>query len=355
MEKRKLVEYLEEHWTENKAKGIMAQLLFKREMKSKYSRYRRKFFDGCWVLAPREKDFFKFRFCFFVHSRVMKDAPGEDTEPEDIMKEAVEGFKFRRIASFLNRAGLEVIYAIPVGDSPLPPEDMRWFLYRYSSRREVLQQIDADAFFSQWEGKGKPGQGKTWNDRLIQDYLGLEEDELVSLVLNDAFYTSFLKGRLRKPVSDPSDVDGFLLSFSSGIVLPLEIKEKFPAGTGNNMFFGIDAGRILMLLRLCLPNDTNALYIIREVGEAEREFRGWKFMPLSEIILTASWNLQRGGKGMGGQETQTIKLPYHGFKNLESSDLSDSSLEDIGNLPQEIRKLAEEFKRVLEGRFGWNG
>jgi len=78
-------------------------------------------------------------------------------------------------------------------------------------------------------------------------------------------------------------------------------------------------------------------------------------MPLSEIILTASWNLQRGGRGMGGQETQTIKLPYHKFKNLESSDLSDSSLEDIGNLPQEIRKLAEEFKRVLEGRFGWNG
>ncbi len=42
-----------------------------------------------------------------------------------------------------------------------------------------------------------------------------------------------------------------------------------------------------MLLRLCLPNDSNALYLIRELDEAG-SFIGWKFITLSDIIMTAS-------------------------------------------------------------------
>ena len=152
-------------------------------------------------------------------------------------------------------------------------------------------------------------------------------------------------------MSDPYDVDGFLLSYSARAVLPLEIKEKFPAGSGDNAFFGIDAGRVLMLLRLCLPNDANAFYMIREVEETGREFVSWKFMPVSEIIASASWNLQRGGRGMGGQETQTIRLPYGGFRKLEPDILGGKSLKEISNLPEEIKRLAVEFKRALESEF----
>jgi len=351
--KEELVGYLERYWTENKAKGIMAQSLFRKEVRSGiYSEYRMKFFDGCWVLAPRRRDFFKFRFCFFVHPAVLEDAPDDDVAPEEVMGEA-EGLKFRMVAGFLTRAGMGVIYAISAGKAPLPPENLQWFLYRYDGERERLRQIDAVAFFSRWRGAGRPGYGGSWSTRLKQDYLALEEGELMSLLLNEAFYTTFLKGYLKKSVSDPYDVDGFLLSYSTGKVLPLEIKEKFPAGSGDDAFFGIDAGRVLMLLRLCLPNDANAFYVIREVSEADRRFIDWKFMPISEIIVSASWNLQRGGRGMGGQETQTIRLPYHGFRRLEPPVLSDSSLEEVGNLPEEVKKLAEKFKRMLEKEFGW--
>jgi len=46
-------------------------------------------------------------------------------------------------------------------------------------------------------------------------------------------------------------------------------------------------------------------------------------------------------------------LPYSGFRRLEPSILSDSGLKEIGNLPKEVKRLAEEFKRMLEAEFEW--
>ena len=351
--KEKLVDHLEKWWAINKAKGLMAQLLFKRELKAGvFSEHRRKFFGGCWILAPKREDFFKLRICFFVHPTVLESRPGDEVEPEAVMGEA-EGLKFRMVAGFLNRAGMGVVYAVPTGQLPLPPEKVQWILYRYNAAEERLRRIDESTFFSRWRGRGRPGRGEKWDPHLKESYLALEEEELVSLFLNEAFYTSFLKGSLKKSVSDPYDIDGFLLSYSRGMVLPLEIKEKFPAKGGDGDFFGVDAGRVLMLLRLCLPTDTNALYVISEVREADRSFVNWKFVLLSEIIAAASWNLQKGGRGMGRQETQTIRLPYSAFRQLEPSILNDSNLEKIGSLPDEVKRLAQEFKAMLEKEPGW--
>ena len=75
----------------------------------------------------------------------------------------------------------------------------------------------------------------------------------------------------------------------------MEIKEKFAGQSGREKFFGIDAGRIMMLLRLCLPNDSNALYLIKELDEAG-SFIGWKFITLRDIIMTASWNPQAAAR-----------------------------------------------------------
>ena len=352
MDRGKLVDYLERYWTENKAKGLLAQALFRREIKrGSFSRYKRKFFDGCWVLAPKRSDFFRFRFCFFTHPALFHGDPGDRADPEDIMGDT-EGLKFRMVAGFLNRAGMGVMYALPTGSQPVPPEGIRWLLYRYERDSEQLERVEPATFFSRWVGRGRPSRGRRWSEGVKKAYMELEEEELLMLLLNEAFYTVFLKGRLRKPVSDPYDVDGFLLSYSTGTVLPLEIKEKFPAGSGDNAFFGIDAGRVLMLLRICLPNDANAFYLIREVEEDGRRFLCWKFMPLSEIIATASWNLQRGGRGMGGQETQTIRLPYSSFERLDPRILSDEHLRKIASLPDEVKRLAAEFRKTLEREFG---
>ena len=95
----------------------------------------------------------------------------------------------------------------------------------------------------------------------------------------------------------------------------MEIKEKFPGQNREDKFFGIDAGRVMMLLRICLPNDANAIYLIREVDK-RAGFVGWKYITLSDIIMTSSWNLQAGGRGMGGQATTNIRLPYDYFTVL---------------------------------------
>jgi hypothetical protein len=155
---------------------------------------------------------------------------------------------------------------------------------------------------------------------------------------------------MKKPVCDPYDVDAFLISLSQKHIFPMEIKEKFPGMSGKDKFFGIDAGRIMMLLRLCLPNDANAIYLIREVDEKDH-FIGWKYITLGDIVMTSSWNLQAGGPGMGGQSTQTVRLPYEYFREFNEDLVSEDSLAKIGNLPRDIKTLAKQFCEELASKF----
>ena len=101
-----------------------------------------------------------------------------------------------------------------------------------------------------------------------------------------------------------------------------------------------------MLLRLCLPNDANAIYLIRELDESGN-FIAWKYLTLSDIIMTSSWNLQAGGPGMGGQSTQTICLPYEYFKEFDADALSEDNLKKLGNMPKEIKELAVQWRDGL--------
>lgn len=67
--------------------------------------------------------------------------------------------------------------------------------------------------------------------------------------------------------------------------------------------------------------------------------------------MTAGWNLQAGGTGMGGQSTQTIRIPYSAFTEFNNSVLEESYLQRIGNLPSFIKDRAEEFRHQLETCF----
>lgn len=340
VKKEEIVKKLEHLWPENKAKGILAQMKFKSQFRSgPLSEYKEKFFDGCWLLSPKVKDFFKRRFSFFVHGRIEDKSTLRDKLRLDDLIEY--HWRFHRIANFLKKAGIEVFYAIPTGNLFNPS----WEIYRYKD--EELCIIDKSKFFAKWPGSGRPSGGGRWSDELVDEFLKFDEEELISVLLNELFYTNFIKMTMKKPVADPYDVDGFFLSYS-GAVLPVEIKEKFPAQSQLGLYFGIDAGRLLMLLRLCLPNDSNAVYLIREVEKKDRKFVGWKYIMLSEIIATASWNLQRGGKGMGGQETQIVRLPYSHFKQFDAKFLSEDNIEAVKNLPEEMKRIASEYGTSLE-------
>lgn len=131
--------------------------------------------------------------------------------------------------------------------------------------------------------------------------------------------------------------------------MPVEVKEKSPTPDGT---FGIDAGRILMLLRLCVTTDSNALYLIRSVDSSdERRFMGWRAITLSDMIMGCSWNLQAGGLGMGGGATQTVMMPstlFHEFNPAAITEdwiLKHKSLQ--GSARTAARQLAENLSRFL--------
>ncbi|TAN40687.1 MAG: hypothetical protein EPN22_17155 [Nitrospirae bacterium] len=352
-----IIDVLESLWPKNKAKGLLAQAVLMQEVnKGVFGEDAgEKIFSGCWLLAPKSTDFYKFRFCFFVHPSVLK------LNDSDIAPKSILGDKYRpfhAIAEFMDNAGIGTVYAVPTtDDGKLPFQDLKirnfsgltWHLFSFSNGEFISR--EAQDFFTRWDGnRGRASSGTEWDLQTKNKITDLSEPILTELLLNELFYSGFVKTILRKPLNDPYDVDSFLISISQKHIFPMEIKEKFPAQNSRDKFFGIDAGRIMMLLRVCLPNDANSVYLIRELDESGK-FIGWKYMTLSDIVMTSSWNLQAGGPGMGGQSTQTIRLPYDHFKDFTASEITEDNLKNIGNLPKDVKTIARQFGTELLSKF----
>ncbi len=356
--KTQIVEIMELFWPKNKAKGLLAQArLFGEVLQGKFGPDANdKLLSGAWLFAPKGGDFYKFRFSFFVHPAVFNiQTVGNDLR-------TILGNKFRpllAISEFLENAGVGVVYTLPCTDDGNLPytnlknksfTDIHWKGFIYENGNFVEK--DLNAFFGLWGG----GTGRLTVPRIPMEavtkrrFLQLDEPPLIDLLLNELFFSGYIKGILRKSVSDPYDVDSFVISLSQKHIFPVEIKEKFAAVTNHQKYFGIDAGRIVMLLRLCIPNDSNAIYLVREVDEAGA-FIGWQYITLSEIIMYAGWNLQAGGPGMGGQSTQTVILPYEMFKPWDKSQLAEGNLQRLGKLPADAKNIAQQLMNNFHGTF----
>jgi len=353
----KIVQILEDFWPKNKAKGLLAQTIFSQEIKANKfgSDAGEKIIPGCWLIAPKGEDFYKFRFCFFVHPEVVKT----NELTAEIKRHLGEMYRpFYAIAEFMNNGGIGIIYVtIHTKDGLLPFdeikkrnfENVKWHFFSFENGKFITK--NPFGFFEKWEGnRGRASYGHGWESVIKNKIIKLNNEVLTELLLNEMFYVGFVKGTLKKPLNDPYDVDSFLLSISQKHIFPMEIKQKFPGQNRNEKFFGIDAGRIMMLLRLCIPNDANAIYLVREMDETG-VFIGWKYITLTDIIMTSSWNLQAGGPGMGGQSTQTIRLPYDYFKEFNENELSEDNLKKTGNLPKDIKEMARRFGTELSKRF----
>ena len=252
------IQYMKDHMTNNKAMGLLAQAEFERWARGETS-VEPKYFDGCWIASPKGFTASR-RVCFFIHPK-LEDENSVDAIVENIVSQR----KYHTVFGSISRAGLGVTYCLPVGDEDTNFSDLQWQMFRYNN--ETLEKLDPFLFFSAWPGsRGRASRGKPWKDPVNERYETLDMDLLEPLVLNQVFYNSFVKGVFKKPLSDPYDTDAFIVSYE-GRIFPLELKEKFPFTSGNQKMFGIDAGRILMLLRICLPLDCNGMYIIREVAE----------------------------------------------------------------------------------------
>lgn len=326
----------------NKALGLLAQAEFERWARSNFS-VRPKYFDGCWVASPRGFTATR-RICFFVHRRIEHNA-----SVDKCIDSILSNRGFHALFGSISRSGLGVLYCIPTNGEDTDPDELNWRMFRYHD--ETLNEVDPSSFFNSWPGnRGRRSQGRPWQNQVSERYAALDMGLLSPLVLNQVFFNSFVKGVFRKPVSDPYDTDAFIVSYE-GKIFPLEIKEKFPFTSGRRKLFGVDAGRILMLLRVCLPLDCNGLYVIREVDENDRRFLGWKMLSLDAIVMNSNWNLQAGGIGMLGGRTQTVTFPYEIFENLTVDTLSDDRLHEMSEFSEGIRRKAEEFMKEVEALF----
>ena len=104
-----------------------------------------------------------------------------------------------------------------------------------------------------------------------------------------------------------------------------------------------------MMMRLCITTDSNALYIIREVDNSEsRKLIGYKYITFSDMIMNVSWNLQAGGIGMGGGNTQTIMMTGKAFSDFSLDVLKEDWIEKNCSLTENVKEKAVEFYSSLE-------
>lgn len=338
------VAYLQTIMGGNKALGLIAQLEFEKWVQAKSEIVRNKHFPGGWIVALKRQDFYALRTCFFVWP---------DIETAENLQQTVKGLtgnaQFHRLCSSLQAAGFDTVYCFGTSSNPVPRIDsVRWKTFHYEN--EGLKEMDQQAYFGHWVGRGRVSTGRAWESNTLSYVRKLDDISLSRLVMPQLFYNGFFKAVYRASTADPYDVDGFMVSYD-GKVFPLELKEKFPFDhqlVGKAV--GVDIGRILMLLRICLPINANAMYIIREVDDShDRNLIGWKSVYLDEILMKCTWQQMGGGPGMAssaggaGSPTSTIIMPHHIFSPMSEATFSDESLRRHATITESTRQSAMEF------------
>lgn len=334
------IAYLQQFLTFNKARGMVSECSLETHLKGLPGAVGTKYLPGGWLISPKTAESSRYRFIVFTMPYVYDS----EAELDAAIRERETDRGFQALATFLAQSAFGVLVsgAIRSGEAA-DPANLRWKNYSYVDER--LRPNRGNEPFDRWPGgRGRASAGNAWQPDVIERYREVGAEQLTSLTLRQAFYYGYLKQQLRKPFDDPYDVDAFIVSFRQA-VMPVEIKEKSPTPGGA---FGLDAGRILMMLRMCLATDSNALYIVREVDNStDRRLVGWRCITLSNLVMGCSWNLQAGGAGMLGGGTQTVMMPGSLFETFSENNLSEEWLEENSSLQGAVRAKAQELAENL--------
>ncbi len=340
-----VIDYLKRFMTHNKARGMVAEMALESEIGIKDSPSQQKLLTGGWILSPKVADFHQYRYQVSVLPNLYTTS--NELQQSVIALEKDRGWQ--ALATFLSNSGIGVIVSGAWSNSVNHNLDqLVWQHHIY--RNERLMPTNGDNPFALWAGtRGRASKGSEWQNDVIQRFEAVLPEQLMSLGMRQAFYYSYLKETLKKPFEDPYDVDAFIVSFA-GRVMPVEIKEKSPTPKGD---FGLDAGRILMMLRLCLATDSNALYLIREVDNSPaRQLIRWRYITLADMVIGSHWNLQAGGAGMGGGSTQTVMMSGSLFGEFTLSNLSENWLAENASLQGSVRTAANNLAQNLSQYLG---
>ncbi|MEK7147891.1 MAG: hypothetical protein AAB758_01180 [Patescibacteria group bacterium] len=151
-----IIKSLEGFWPKNKAKGLLAQGIFNKEIRQSVfgNDALDKIMPGCWLLSPKESNFYKFRFSFFVHPIVVENTT-EISNPKELLGDKYR--PFNAIAEFLNNAGIGVVYVVAsTEDGKLPAknisegkyDDIRWNFFLLRNGNFIA--TNPEEYFSKW-------------------------------------------------------------------------------------------------------------------------------------------------------------------------------------------------------------
>lgn len=334
--------FLQNFCTENKAKGMVAELSMWDEFGLSDTPLAQKLFGGAWILSPKSNHYL--RHTCFVLPEVY---PSEDDLISEIQNYNSDR-NWQTLATFLKQSEILIVVSGAITDqkalSASSMENLVWQHFLYQD--EQLVSTDGDIPFHNWGGRGRASRGSEWSQSTLERFYACDDHALTRLALKEAFYNLYIKKHLRLTIPDAYDVDGFIIGFS-GRVFPLEVKEKSrPPDKGE---FGVDAGRILMLLRLCLATNSNALYLIREIDDtSSRKLMGWRYITLADLIMKCRWNVQGGGRGMTGGSTQTIMMPGELFQPLTKTQFSEEWIAKHSNLKSSTQRIAKSIALELQ-------
>lgn len=339
------IRYLQRFLVSNKARGMIAELSLKTELGTAKPQMTNKLLAGGWLLSPKVANPQHHRYMASILPVLYTTKAELDTAIATLEHDR----GWQALATFLSQSGIGIIVC---GATPRSRAasyaSLQWHNFVY--QQEQLRSTDDNYPFITWPGnRGRPSNGAEWQHDVVARFEQSNPSDLTELALRQAFYYGYLKQELKKPIEDPYDVDAFIVSYQ-GAVIPIEIKEKSPTERGE---FGVDAGRILMLLQLCIATDSNAVYLIRQVDPSPfRSLVGWKYITLADMIIGCRWNLQAGGRGMGGGATQTVMIAGELFQEFTQTNFTEEWLDQHRSLQSSVRatatKLAHDLARYLE-------
>jgi hypothetical protein len=344
MNKAQQIEYLQKFLTPNKARGMAGEISFDDYLVSSDTVLANKMFAGAWIIAPNKSDATNpvhYRIAVFV----LPITFSTENELNNYIAYLTSDRGHQALFSNLKNSGLGVIVCGAICNESETPDDFIWKNFIYLDR-ELVEQTENEPFMSLTQGRGRATPNKeAWSQDVVNRFNNFSEENLLKLTLKQAFYYSYFKLKLKAAFVDQYDVDGFLVG-DNGNTFPVEIKEKSRTEKDE---FGIDAGRILMMMRICMTTDSNALYIIREVDNTEsRNLIGYKYITLADMIMNVRWNLQAGGIGMSGGSTQTVMMPADSFSDFSVGVLREDWINQNCSLITSVKEKAVLFYNALE-------
>lgn len=298
--------FIHRYLVNNKAKGKLAEAEFNTFFKKQKIKYPElndfQLVSGVWIFSPKKKDFFKHRTAFIRYFPKNKQDQNQDPLRKAVLN----------LSNLIGKSGINsVIFKPKINYSDNMTIKFNIFI---SDNLKMIPKSETEVFTEDSWPRGKLRQvpkeyQNVWDSDIDNRFFSLaksDPEEFLNLYIDECFLSEYLRENLKVNIADPYDTDGFIVKISekkSTKIWPIELKEKsaaydfpfFPHEYENSndvtehfyskianidtlkvlnskpntdpdkIFFGLDGGRILMMLRICLPLNTDGIYIVRRM------------------------------------------------------------------------------------------